>query len=194
VASDVPTCAPAIEFKDKGIRLSLVQSILDRARDLQDKLTGSDQTSPDLQRSEVVALGALADTLVTRGDFKRALEAAERALQVAERLLNMKSSKVGLERELELTRRGSDLANCYDIIGDILDFSGRGAEALAAYQQSLTIRRLLAQSDPGNPTWQGGLASGLRRVGEHLVPIPGSCTAATALLFDYLLGKRAACV
>ena len=50
----------ANEFRDRtGMPIDLVRKILDRAQNLQQKLTASGETAPELRYSEVVALLSL---------------------------------------------------------------------------------------------------------------------------------------
>ncbi len=64
----------AQKFRDvSGVPVSLVRSVLDRATDLQQKLLGGGQSSPDLLRSQAAALSETSATLLTIGDTKGAL-------------------------------------------------------------------------------------------------------------------------
>jgi hypothetical protein len=65
-----------------GIPATLVKDILDRARALQDQLTGSGQVTPDLRRSKAAALTEMAESLLAIGDTAGALVAARQARQI----------------------------------------------------------------------------------------------------------------
>ena len=49
-------------------------------------------------------------------------------------------------------------------IGEVRLDAGDRAGALAAYEESLAIRRKLAAADPGNPAWQADLVFSLYKV------------------------------
>jgi hypothetical protein len=70
-----------------GVPVSLVKTILDRARDLQEQLLGAGQSSPALLRSQAVALVDTSDTLLTLGDTKGALDSGHKAADLFEGLL-----------------------------------------------------------------------------------------------------------
>ena len=75
----------ALKFRDvSGVPASLVKAILQRALDLQQKLLGSGQSSPDLLRSEVAALAQTSETLLRLGDTAGALDAARKAASISE--------------------------------------------------------------------------------------------------------------
>ena len=51
-------------------------------------------------------------------------------------------------------------------VGDVRLVAGDRAGALAAYEESLAIRRKLAAADPGNAGWQRDVGVSLNRVGD----------------------------
>ena len=57
----------------RGVPAATIEDILDRARQLQDQLLRSGQSSPDLQRSEGAALEQSAKTLLTLGKTRKCL-------------------------------------------------------------------------------------------------------------------------
>jgi hypothetical protein len=67
----------ADQFRDKvGIPSSLIKDVLDQARALQEQLIKSGQVTPDLKRSQAVAIGETAITLLGIGDTTDGLKAA----------------------------------------------------------------------------------------------------------------------
>jgi hypothetical protein len=73
----------AQKFRDVvGVSAAMIKDILDRARQLQDQLQASGETTPALRRSQAVALKETADTLYTLGDIQGALAAATQAQQI----------------------------------------------------------------------------------------------------------------
>jgi hypothetical protein len=78
----------AQELRDRaGMPIALVRRILDRAEALQRQLVDSRETTPDLRRSESVALNELAEAFVAQGDVARALAAAERSRAIMTELV-----------------------------------------------------------------------------------------------------------
>jgi tetratricopeptide (TPR) repeat protein len=59
-----------------------------------------------------------------------------------------------------------DLATSYHKIGDVQEAQGDLAGALTSYRDSLAIIDRLAQSDPGNATWQRDLSVAYSRIGD----------------------------
>ena len=140
-----------------GIPASLIRSILDRAGDLQEKLLGAGQSSPDLLRSQAAAFGETSTTLLTLGDTKGALEAAQKAAGIFETLLKRQSDSADYQRDLSVS---------YDKVGDVKTAQGDLTGALKAYEDSLAIRDRLAKSDPGNASWQRDLSVSLNNIGD----------------------------
>jgi tetratricopeptide (TPR) repeat protein len=62
-----------------------------------------------------------------------------------------------------------DLSVSYEKVGGVLEAQGKLQEALDSYQQSLNIRRTLAEQDKSNAGWQRDLSVSLEKVGEVLV-------------------------
>ena len=59
-----------------------------------------------------------------------------------------------------------DLSVSLDRIGDVKLQAGDRAGALAAYEESLAIRRKLAEADPGNAEAQRDLSVSLDKIGD----------------------------
>ena len=143
----------AQKFRDvSGVPASLIKSILDRAGDLQEKLLAGGQSSPDLLRSQAAALDETCDTLLTVGDTKGALDAAQKATGIFEELLKQAPESTDYRRELSVS---------LNKVGDAKRDQGDLAGALKAYEDSLAIRDRLAKSDPGNAGWQRDLSVSL---------------------------------
>jgi serine/threonine protein kinase/tetratricopeptide (TPR) repeat protein len=56
----------------------------------------------------------------------------------------------------------------FDSLGDVLDGRGKRQDALQAYQQGLTLAKLLTQQNKSNPEWQQDLSLSYRNVGDVL--------------------------
>jgi tetratricopeptide (TPR) repeat protein len=147
----------ARHFRDTvGIPASLVKDILDRARALQEQLVKSGEVTPDLKRSEAVALNETARTLLAIGDTRGALAAAEEARQIAS----------GLAEDSPDGKNERNLEASYVRLGDVQMARGDLAAALNSYQQSLAIADRLAKSDPGNARGQRDLYVSYEKVGD----------------------------
>ncbi len=130
----------ANEFRDRtGMPIDLVRKILDRAQNLQQKLTASGETAPELRYSEVVALLSLVDTLLTQGDTEKAGQTAERARAIAADLVAIDSAHPQFQ---------AILAQSYHAIGSTQFQAGRRDEALVTLQKSLDIDEKLAIAYP----------------------------------------------
>ncbi len=135
----------AQRFRASGVPISVIVDILAQARHLQDQLTAGGEASPDLQRSEEVALGATSTTLLSTGDTKAALEAATRGLDIAKSLLAGSTGNTGYQR---------DLIVADNALGEALMVEGDMSGALAAYRDGLAIGRILVRQEPGNAVWR----------------------------------------
>jgi tetratricopeptide (TPR) repeat protein len=140
-----------------GVPASLIKSVLDQALDLQQKLLGTGQSSGALLRGEAEALGQTSVTLLTLGDSKGSLDAANKANQIFRKLL--KSEPDSLEHE-----RG--LATSYDWIGNTLKSLGRLPQALESFSEALEIRKKLVGSDPANSDLNAELALSYDNIGD----------------------------
>ena len=148
----------ALKFREvSGVPASLIKSILQRALDLQQKLLGSGQSSPDLLRSEVGALAQTSGTLLSLGDTSGALDAARKAAGVAQS---------SLDREPHDTVWQGILAISDQMIGDVEVAQGQLAAALNSFRAAFAILDRLAKSDAGNVVWQGSLSVAYEKVGD----------------------------
>jgi tetratricopeptide (TPR) repeat protein len=136
----------AQKFRDSGVPTAIIADILARARKLQEQLTAG---SPALLRSQATALSETAATLKTIGDTQRALAAATQAREIVQALLATVPDSTDYQRGLSVSN---------ERIGEILRAQSDLAGALAVYRDSLAVRQMLAQKDPGI-----GRAEALRR-------------------------------
>ena len=56
-------------------------------------------------------------------------------------------------------------------VGDVLMAQGKVEEALRTYEESLAIRKSLAEKDPSNAVWKRGLCSSLEKTGNALMQL-----------------------
>src|SRR5262249_54439605 len=131
----------AQELRDRaGMPVALVRKILDRAESLQRQLADAREITPDLRRSESVALNELVEAFVAQGDVARALAAAERSRVIMTELVAANPDNAKWQRDLSIS---------HDRLGEVLLLAGRREEALAAHRQSFAIRERLTRADPG---------------------------------------------
>jgi tetratricopeptide (TPR) repeat protein len=151
----------AMRFRNQaGVPSALVRDILSRAQKLQDALTVSGQTSPDLQYAQASVLLETALTLLGIGAGAGAFDAADRARQILELLLaaSPRDPSIGL-----------DLGVAHQRIGDALANSGKTAEALAAYEKARMLHEALVEADPSNGRAQQNVAVDHNKTGDLLV-------------------------
>jgi tetratricopeptide (TPR) repeat protein len=135
------------------IPVDLTREILGLARDLQERLARHNDNA-ELRRSEAMALRELAQTLLMQGDVAPALRAARQSLEIMESLIARSPRDPQLRYQFSLS---------HNRIGEVLSREGQYEAALGAFQQSLAIRRELADADPAQ---QRGLALSYERVGD----------------------------
>jgi tetratricopeptide (TPR) repeat protein len=156
----------AQDFRDEtGMPVHLMRRILDRARGLQDQLTASGESSPELKRTEEVALNELMMTYLAQGDAKAALDAAERAVAIAEGLAQLDPRKMLWQDDLAIT---------YSRLADALMGAGRRADAFAFYRKALGISEKLAAAAPDDAGAHRRLAIDHARLGNAFSAPPGS--------------------
>lgn len=141
-----------------GIPIDLVRDVLARAQELQDELIKSNERDPNLQRSRAIALREVSQTLLSQGDTKAALDEAVRSRAIMTQLIGGGSSSPELRHEMSLS---------LNRVGEALSRAGRAEEALDAFQQSLSIRKELADATPDNEI-KRALALSYERVGDAL--------------------------
>jgi tetratricopeptide (TPR) repeat protein len=146
-------------FRDRGVPAALVKDILDRAGALQQQLTSSGQTTPELARSEAAALVETVTTLLAIGDTDGALASAKRANDITQRLVSIDPANTIWQRDLAINESK---------IGDVLLRQGKLDEALAAYRNGLAIQERLARNR-SNAQWQRDLSSSDSKIGIVLM-------------------------
>lgn len=145
-----------------GVPAATIEDILDRARQLQQQLLQSGQSSPDLQRSEASALDETAKTLLVIGKTQSALTDAEKARDIFAALVKQQPDNLSDE---------DDLSVAYDDMGDAQKTQGNLSEALKSYQASLAIREHFAKLGPNASGWQHGLATSDAKIGDVQVAL-----------------------
>ena len=147
----------AQKFRDvSGVPASLIKSVLDRTRDLQEKLLGAGQSSPELLAGEGVALEETSLTLSTLGDTAGALEAARKEAAIFKALHERQPGNYGYQ--LSLTH--ADI-----FIGDDELEQGQLAQALNSYRSGLAIAEPLFKSNPTDGYSQNDLTALYQRIG-----------------------------
>ncbi len=151
----------AEEFRNRqGMPIELVRKILDRAQALQQKLTESGETSPELKYSATIALLSLVETLAAQGDLAHALELAEKAQGTAAELAATNPDEPQFR---------SLLADSYRSIGQVLLPAGRREEALAALNKAAAMHEALAAAAPDDAKRQRSLAADYDYMGYVLL-------------------------
>ena len=147
----------AQKFRDvSGVPASLIKSVLDRARDLQEKLLGTGQSSPKLLAGEGVALEETSLTLSTLGDTAGALEAARKEAAIFGALHERQPGNYGYQ----LSFTHADI-----FIGDDELEQGQLAQALDSYRSGLAIAEPLFKSNPTDGYSQNDLTALYQRIG-----------------------------
>jgi tetratricopeptide (TPR) repeat protein len=140
-----------------GIPAQVISDVLNRARGLLEQLIKSGQVTPDLKRAEATALNEIFTSLITSGDTKGALSAAEQARQIFADLLAQNPRSTDYQYSL---------AGTYQRIGLVQTELGDLADALKSYRAGAAIAERLMQSDPGNKMFQRGALLFYKNVGE----------------------------
>ena len=125
-----------------GMKISLVQAILDPALKLQDQLIAAGESDPKLRRSRAVALTEAAHTQLDVGDTKSALASAGRARDLLRALIAANPNDEGM---------ADDVGAADATLGDAALTAGRVTLAEEAYQDGLATRERLLQLDPESP-------------------------------------------
>ena len=139
-----------------GMKISLVQAILDPALKLQDQLIAAGESDPKLRRSQAVALTEAAHTQLDVGDVRSAYASATRSRDILRDLVASRPDE---------SEEAYDLSSAFEITGDVAVSEGQMSIAESSYEDSLAIIERLAQSDPANSVWQLALARAYAKVG-----------------------------
>ena len=122
-----------------GMKISLVEAILDPALKLQDQLIAAGESDPKLRRSQAVALTEAARTQLDVGDTKSALASAGRARDLLRALVAANPNDEAI---------ADDLATADAMLGDVALAAGRLTLTEEAYRDGLAIRERLSQAKP----------------------------------------------
>ncbi len=139
----------AQKFRDSGVPVSIIEDILERARQLQKQLTADGQISDELQHSEAAALNETVRTLLTIGDTKGALAAAQQEQKLSEALLASDPANLAYQAAVSADDES---------LGRVLAATGDAAGALAKYRTAELIDNTLTAKDSSNTDWQHALA------------------------------------
>ena len=145
------------KFRDSGVPVSLVKTILDHALDLQQKLLGAGQSSPELLAGEGAALEETSLTLSTLGDTAGALEAARKEAAIFEALLERQPGNYDYQL---------DLTDADVLIGNEELIQGQLAQALNSYRSGLALAEPLFKSHPTDGNSQNDLTVLYQSIGD----------------------------
>ena len=146
----------AQKFRNSGLPNAIVRQILERAKELQDKLSEGNEKNLNLQRSRSVALNELAESLADFGDPEGAQKAVEESLEIARALVKQEPMNTGFQRDLSFS-----LARIADIT-----LRSDPNKALALYTESLETRRALVKQEPENLQFQTDVVVSLYKLGS----------------------------
>jgi tetratricopeptide (TPR) repeat protein len=110
-----------------GVPKPVVKDILDQARELQEQLLGSGESSSKLTSNHAAALGEIAVTELALGDTPGALAVAQQSRDIYARI------SAGAPDDVRFIH---DLAYSDETMGDILQRQGKFDEAAAAYARA----------------------------------------------------------
>ena len=146
----------AQKFRNSGLPNAMVQEILERANDLQDKLIKGNEQNLVLQRSRAVALSELARSLADFGDPEGARKAVEESLEIFRSLVKQEPTIKQFQRDLSIT------------LNRIADITRRSDpdKALALYTESVEIDRALVKQEPMNTLFQQDLSVSLNKIAD----------------------------
>jgi tetratricopeptide (TPR) repeat protein len=145
------------KFRDSGVPASLVKTILDHALDLQQKLLGAGQSSPELLAGEGGALEETSLTLSTLGDTAGALEAARKEAAIFEALHERQPGNYDYQL---------DLTDADVLIGNEELNQGQLAQALDSYRSGLALAEPLFKSHPTDGNSQNDLTVLYQSIGD----------------------------
>lgn len=153
-------------FRDQeGVSAALVTDVLDKALDLQRRLTELGGSAPTLQNGIAMALSEAAQTYLQTGasntasGISAARDAAAEARRIAASLVADEPNNRQWRLSLILAGRA---------LGDAQSRAGEPADALGSYQDSLANTEALIESDPQNFAFRRELALNHNRVADSL--------------------------
>jgi tetratricopeptide (TPR) repeat protein len=142
-----------------GVPIEVVQSILDRASALQQRLVESGENTPNLRLTKALTIVGQSYPIISQGDIPRAVTMVEEAVAIMDRLVKEEP------QNLRLTLL---LPGFYDFLAHLYSRDGRREAALEIYQRGLALRRRWAQEDKDNVSHQLALYQSLKNVGSAL--------------------------
>jgi tetratricopeptide (TPR) repeat protein len=147
----------AKRFGDReGVPQDLVRDMLERSRELVDRLAVAGEDRPDLLRSRAAALAEMSTTLTRLGENEAALKAATDALAAFEALI---------AADPEEPQWRMDRIVALDRLGDILLALDRKTEAAEAYDRALDLAQALTAKRPDDASLRDNLAVALEKSG-----------------------------
>jgi class 3 adenylate cyclase/tetratricopeptide (TPR) repeat protein len=160
-----------------GMKISLVQAILDPALKLQDNLIKSGENSVALRRSQSTALVEAAKTQLAVGDTDGALANAIRSRNIVLELLKQQS---------DIGNLNAALSSALAVLGAAQEAAGRLSDGIKTYEENRTIVDQVASADPSNLSLQDNLSKAYTLLGTAL--LRGGRVAEAAEAYDRALG------
>jgi hypothetical protein len=93
----------AHRFQNSGLPVEMIKDILNRALKLQGQLSAGGESSPELRRSQAMALLESVAVLLTIGDTQGALAAAQGAQKILEALIDSAPDRVDYQWDLSIS-------------------------------------------------------------------------------------------
>jgi tetratricopeptide (TPR) repeat protein len=138
------------ELKDRvGISQDVIRRMLALIESQIDALASVDERSPRLAVSRASMLTAFAENYIDLGDLPKARDRAQECVAIARPLQRADG------KDPEVTRV---LAGCLEKLAGALAARSLFNDAVAAYRESISLRRLLLAAEPGNTARQLELA------------------------------------
>jgi tetratricopeptide (TPR) repeat protein/predicted Ser/Thr protein kinase len=149
----------------------------EKAVALLEELVGRDPDNVEYQRSLAISLGRVGNLHLVEQHYDRALAVFQRSHDI----------KLGIA---DIDPRGQrNLSFSYNKLGDVYHKMGENDTAYSMYEESLGIRRTLADSNPDDDEAQRSYSVSLNRVGDALVEM-GKITEALSLYEQSLQRRR----
>jgi len=139
-----------------GVPKATIEAILDQARKLQEQLLTSGESSPDLRRSQGVALGEISATLLVLRDTQSALDAAQQALRIFQQLAADNPGDTDFQHNLAISNNR---------VGEVLVVQGNLSEALKYFETSQRIVEAVLAQQPDNIEFQHQLMYSYDEIG-----------------------------
>ena len=147
----------ARDFTDSSVPGQVILSILEKARELQEKLATNFPDDPQLQLSKLAALIELGNLNLRLKSLDDALSAFEEGMVIARRLAALDENNAEWQRAASIN---------LGRIGDVKLQSGDTLGALTAYKEGVGIAVKLAALDKNNTQWHWDVTTNLIRIGD----------------------------